>query len=339
MVEKILLRGETLPRDWACDGTTGYDFMNDVSALQHDAAGEAPLATAWASLSGRPADFAPEEQAARREIVARSFSAQLEACAAALPPGEIARPTLRRVLTELLAHFPVYRTYGADGALSPVDRKVLRQAADGARKTCLATDRWAVDAVLRLFGSPAGKPALARFQQLSAPVAAKAVEDTAFYRYGRLLSRNDVGFDVETFSLDAAAFHARVSARAAGHPHAMLATATHDHKRGEDVRARLAVLSGMADEWARLQAGWVAASKPLCTDGAPAAGDVAMLLQTIVGAWPIDLDRRRSRGPHGIRRAPGGVAAEGAARGQAVQRLGGRRRGLRGRRAAASPWR
>ena len=162
--------------------------------------GEAPLAAAWAALSGRPAGFAPEEQAARREIVARSFSAQLEACAAAFPPGEIARPTLRRVLTELLAHFPVYRTYGADGALSPVDRTVLQQAADGARRTCLATDRWAVDAVLRLFGSPAGTLAMARFQQLSAPVAAKAVEDTAFYRYGRLLSRNDVGFDVETFS-------------------------------------------------------------------------------------------------------------------------------------------
>ena len=126
---------------------------------------------------------------------------------------------MRRVLTELLAHFPVYRTYGTDGALSPVDRTVLQQAADGARRTCLATDRWAVDAVLRLFASPAGTLAMARFQQLSAPVAAKAVEDTAFYRYGRLLSRNDVGFDVETFSLDAAAFHARVLARAAGHPH------------------------------------------------------------------------------------------------------------------------
>jgi len=84
VVEKILLRGETLPSDWNCDGTTGYDFMNDVSALQHDAAGEACLAEAWASLSGRPADFAPEEQAARREVVARSFSAQLEACAGRL---------------------------------------------------------------------------------------------------------------------------------------------------------------------------------------------------------------------------------------------------------------
>jgi malto-oligosyltrehalose synthase len=284
VVEKILLRGESLPRDWDCDGTTGYDFMNDVSALQHDAAGEACLAEAWSALSGRPADFAPEEQAARREIVARSFSAQLEACAMALPPGEIPRPTLRRVLTELLAHFPVYRTYGAGGA-------VLQRAADGARKTCLATDRWAVDPVLSLLtASPDNALALARFQQLSAPVAAKAVEDTAFYRYGRLLSRNDVGFDVETFAFDAASFHARVAVRAASHPHAMLATATHDHKRGEDVRARLAVLSSMADEWAALQARWIEASAPLRRDGAPYAGDIALLLQTIAGAWPFDLE-------------------------------------------------
>ena len=92
VVEKILLRGETLPRDWACDGTTGYDFMNDVSALQHDASGEACLADAWSSLSGRPAAFAPEERAARREIVARSFSAQLEACAAETPRSSAHNP-------------------------------------------------------------------------------------------------------------------------------------------------------------------------------------------------------------------------------------------------------
>ncbi len=290
VVEKILLRGETLPGDWDCDGTTGYDFMNDVSALQHDAAGEACLAGAWASLSGRPADFASEEQAARREIVARSFSAQLEACATALPRGEIALPTLSRVLTELLAHFPVYRTYGAGGA-------VLQRAAEGARKTCLATDRWAVDRVLRLLATPPGNArALVRFQQLSAPVAAKAVEDTAFYRYGRLLSRNDVGFDVETFASDGAAFHVRVALRSAGHPRAMLATATHDHKRGEDVRARLAVLSGMAGEWAALQARWVEASAQLCSGGAPGAGDTALLLQTIVGAWPLDLEPADRKG-------------------------------------------
>jgi (1->4)-alpha-D-glucan 1-alpha-D-glucosylmutase len=292
VVEKILLRGETLPHDWDCDGTTGYDFMNDVSALQHDVAGEACLAEAWAALSGRPADFAPEEQAARREIVARSFSAQLEACARALPRGEIPLPTRRRVLTELLAHFPVYRTYGTGGAvLERADGAVLQRAAEDAHRTCLATDRWAVDAVVRLLATPAGNArALVRFQQLSAPVAAKAVEDTAFYRYGRLLSRNDVGFDVETFASDAAAFHARVALRAAGHPQAMLATATHDHKRGEDVRARLAVLSSMAREWAALQARWIEASAPLRTAGAPCAGDIALLLQTVVGAWPLDLD-------------------------------------------------
>ncbi len=292
VVEKILLRGETLPRDWDCHGTTGYDFMNDVSALQHDAAGEACLAEAWAALSGRPADFAPEEQAARREIVARSFSAQLEACARALPRGEIPLPTVRRLLTELLAHFPVYRTYGAGGAaLASADGAVLQRAAEGARRTCLATDRWAVDPVLRrLAASPGNAQALGRFQQLSAPVAAKAVEDTAFYRYGRLLSRNDVGFDVETFASDATGFHAAVAQRAAGHPHAMLATATHDHKRGEDVRARLAVLSSMAREWTALQARWIEVSAPLCRDGAPYAGDIALLLQTVVGAWPLDLD-------------------------------------------------
>jgi len=289
VVEKILLRGERLPLDWACDGTTGYDFMNDVSALQHDARGEESLGAAWASLSGRPAGFAPEEELARREIVARSFSAQLDACAAAFSGGELAPTTLRRVLAELLVHFPVYRTYGVAGCLSADDRAILAQAADGAHRTCLATDRWAIAPVVGLFQSPDKAHAVARFQQLSAPVAAKSVEDTAFYRYGRLVSRNDVGFDVETFSLSAEAFHARVQARAKDHPRALLATATHDHKRGEDVRARLAVLSEMAGEWPALQKRWVEALRPLCQHGSPAPGDIAMLMQTIIGAWPFDL--------------------------------------------------
>ncbi|MPZ33953.1 MAG: malto-oligosyltrehalose synthase [Rhodospirillales bacterium] len=294
VVEKILLSGETLPADWGCDGTTGYDFMDEVNALQHDAAGEHVLAEAWSALSGRPADFADEAEPARREILARSFGAQLDACAAAFaapsPDSELARPMLRRVLGELLAHFPVYRTYGRDGVLSAADRAVLDRAAAGARRTCLATDRWAIDPLLRLFAEPERARAVARFQQLSAPIAAKAVEDTGFYRYGRLLSRNDVGFDAGTFALDADAFHRRMQRRRADWPRALLATATHDHKRGEDGRARLAVLSGMAMEWAALQRSLVEDSRPLCRDGAPSASDVALLLQTIVGAWPFDLD-------------------------------------------------
>ncbi len=296
VVEKILLAGESLPADWGCDGTTGYDFMDEVNALQHDAAGERVLAEAWSALSGRPADFAFEEEPARREILARSFGAQLDACAASFAGGELSTPLLRRILGELLAHFPVYRTYGRDGVLSAADRAVLDRAAAGARRTCLATDRWAIDPVLRRFGERDRARGLARFQQLSAPIAAKAVEDTGFYRWGRLLSRNDVGFDPATFALDADAFHRRMQVRRTDWPRALLATATHDHKRGEDVRARLAVLSGMAAEWAALQRDWVEASRPLARNGAPGPGDVALLLQTIVGAWPFDLEAGDSAG-------------------------------------------
>jgi (1->4)-alpha-D-glucan 1-alpha-D-glucosylmutase len=311
VVEKILLRGESLAVDWQCDGTTGYDFMNDASALQHDGDGEKVLAETWAAISGRPASFAPEEQAARREIVARSFFAQLDACAASfqgLLGRELARPAFRRALAELLVHFPVYRTYGAGSTLSSEDAAVLRRAGAGAIQTCLATDRWAVAAILDALTGPTAddaaaqhrRRAVARLQQLSAPVAAKSVEDTAFYRYGRLLSRNDVGFDVEWFCLEPADFHTRVLARQTTHPNAMLATATHDHKRGEDVRARLAVLSEMAGEWTALLSRWIDASAPLrgYAGGrdAPSAGDAAMLLQTIVGAWPIDLDLENREG-------------------------------------------
>jgi len=285
VVEKILLRGEILPAAWGCDGTTGYDFMDEVSALQHDPAAEPVLAAAWAALSGRPADFATEEEAARREIIARSFSAPLEACLGAFDPGEdsdLSRPALRRALTELLVHFPVYRSYGTSG-----DEPYLKQAADAAKKSGLPGDRWVIDWLHERMREPGG--AVTRFQQLSAPIAAKSVEDTAFYRYGRLLSRNDVGFDIERFGDGAADFHTRMQRRRATQPHGMLATATHDHKRGEDVRARLTVLSERPTEWAQRQARWIEQCALLRRDGMPDPGDIAMLLQTIVGAWPLDL--------------------------------------------------
>ena len=138
---------------------------------------------------------------------------------------------------------------------------------------------------MRLFTDGTGDDrAVARFQQLSAPVAAKAVEDTGFYRYGRLLSRNDVGFDAHRFGSAPADFHAAMTRRQINEPHAMLATATHDHKRGEDVRARLAVLSEMPARWSRLLQEWTVHFTTICAD------DAAMLLQTIVGAWPLELE-------------------------------------------------
>ena len=301
VVEKILLHGETLSPEWNCDGTTGYDFMNDVNAVQHERAGESVLNSVWHSVSGRSGEFEPEERAARREILRRSFSAQLDACAAtfhklAQAQGrELTRAALRRVLTELLVHFPVYRAYGTAQERPARDIPFLDIATAGAASTIVPADRIALDALRDWLTGTTDEPscsvtlarAVAQFQQLSAPVAAKAVEDTAFYRYGRLISRNDVGFDAATLGTDAAQFHDTVLRRQTGTPHAMLATATHDHKRGEDMRARLAVISEYAEDWAIALPGWIAQCRLLQGDTHP--GDIAILLQTIIGAWPLDL--------------------------------------------------
>jgi (1->4)-alpha-D-glucan 1-alpha-D-glucosylmutase len=288
VVEKILLGGESLPPEWQCDGTTGYDFMDQVSAVQHDSAAAAPLAMVWAELTGRSAHFELEEQAARREILARSFGAQLDACVASFaahtPIEDVSRPALRRAVTELLVHFPVYRTYATADERPAADEAFLSKAVAGAKKTGFASDGWLFDLLHHWFRDKAqSAEPLRRFQQLSAPIAAKSVEDTAFYRYGRLLSRNDVGFDPHRFASAPATFHAEMQRRQATMPAAMLATATHDHKRGEDMRARLAVMSERAGAWARHLQDWTARLAPLQAD------DAAMLLQTIVGAWPLDL--------------------------------------------------
>jgi malto-oligosyltrehalose synthase len=310
VVEKILAHGESLPAEWLADGTTGYDFMDEVSAVLHDAEGEVPLRDAWQRVSGRPGDFEAEETLARRQILERSFAAQREALVETLEAiaqndlttRDYSRAAIRRCATEILVAFRVYRIYARVGHTSAADNTFLDQAVTRAAASCLPGDREVLEALgAWLSGRRVDPPldrlqnvALARFQQLSAPLSAKAVEDTAFYRYGRLLSRNDVGFDPRVFALSTVDFHSRMSARATALPNAMLATATHDHKRGEDVRARLAVLSEMPRDWARAVARWLAASAPHRTSDAgtlmPTAGDLAILFQTLVGAWPLDLD-------------------------------------------------
>jgi (1->4)-alpha-D-glucan 1-alpha-D-glucosylmutase len=307
VIEKILTGDETLRTDWAVDGSTGYDFMNQVNAWLHQPAGEAPLGTLWAELSGRPAAFEPEALAARRELLARSFSAQTDATVAAL--HSVARHTLttrdvsaaaiRRALVELLIHFPAYRTYALGASSDPADTAHMAQALAGARTTCRREDVPVLDLLAGWLGglpldqasggADARRIAIRRFQQLSAPLAAKAIEDTAFYRYGRLLSRNDVGFDPAVFASDTAHFHRLCADRQRHFPAALLATATHDHKRGEDLRARLAVLSERPAEWRRSVLHWRELNAPLRGGSAPSAGDEAMLYQMLVGAWPIDL--------------------------------------------------
>ena len=344
VVEKILGVGETMPTDWGVDGTSGYDFMDQVSAVQHDPEAERSLAFFWSAVSGRPADFATEEALARRQILERGFDAQLEATAttlhrlARLDPltRDTTQPAIRRALLALLAHFPVYRTYNAGAPRSPGDKAAFAKALEAAKADAPISlhpvldriDRWLGGEDEHKPGADLRQTATRRFQQLSAPVAAKAVEDTAFYRYGRLLSRNDVGFDARLLGSEPAEFHAANAARAADFPNALLATATHDHKRGEDVRARLAVLSEIPDAWQAAVQGWMQHNAALRrTDqsvprrrGAALPDDRRRLAHGPVA--------RRSRGLQGIRGAPGRMAAEGHPRGQTARRLDRAGRGL-----------
>jgi (1->4)-alpha-D-glucan 1-alpha-D-glucosylmutase len=296
VVEKILGRDEALPAEWQCDGTTGYDFMDQIAAVLHDPAGESLLARQWERTSGRGAEFSTEEEMARREILDRSFSAQLEGLVSALDRfscdvhalDDMSRPSLRRATIEILVATRIYRTYDGDEA----SRARLMEAVARARCTCLRMDRDVVVKVGEWLGAnicdaPPGQiDAIRRFRQLSAPLAAKAVEDTAFYRYGPLLSRIDVGFDPRRFAIDVADFHRASTRRGKMHPSSLLATATHDHKRGEDVRARLAVLSEIPQEWASKLLGWIKQSSEFPGGGTVSPGDIAILFQTIVGAWP-----------------------------------------------------
>jgi (1->4)-alpha-D-glucan 1-alpha-D-glucosylmutase len=316
VVEKILAPRERLPADWLTDGTTGYDFMDQVSGVLHDADGEAALTHLWTSLTGRAWDFETEEHAARRQILQDNLASELNATAAAL--HRIARRDLatrdhtltaiRRALTEILVHFPVYRIYAGRAGRSDVDVQVMDRALAGAHRTFRAADRALLDVVRRWLSDEAPRGvaagakrnervrAMVRFQQLSAPTAAKSVEDTSFYRYGRLLSRNEVGSNPSQFSIPVAAFHAACLERQKRLPGAMLATATHDHKRGEDTRARLAVLSEIPAEWETALNRWMRLNAIIRKDNAPSAADEIMLYETLVAAWPLGLRAEDAEG-------------------------------------------
>jgi (1->4)-alpha-D-glucan 1-alpha-D-glucosylmutase len=324
-IEKILAPHETLLTDWLTDGTTGYDFMDEVAGVLHDPAGEARLTEIWTTHTGRPGDFEEEARPARRQIVREILFSELFATSAAL--HRIARRDLRtrdhtltairRVLQEVLVHFPVYRIYAGIGGISETDRRVLDWATAGARRTIRSADHplldlmdgWLSGAGMReTTAGPRRQErlrAMVRFQQLSAPTAAKSIEDTAFYRYGRLLSRNEVGSEPSRFALAPAAFHAANRDRRKNFPRALLATATHDHKRGEDTRIRLAVLSEIPEEWDAALARWTRLNASLRReiDGLPApdGADELMLYQMLVAAWPLDLSPDDAAGVEAFR--------------------------------------
>ncbi len=308
-VEKILGEGETLREDWKVDGTTGYEFMNQLSLLQHDPQGFEPLAELWTRHSGRPAAFIEEAWLARQQILNGSLAGDFESVAQALlqvarddvMTRDLTLGAIRRALQELIVHFPVYRTYISARGRSENDDVFFLQALAGARSTLSEGDWPVLDHLEKWLGGqpwrhrPIGrerkilKHACVRFQQLTSPAAAKAVEDTAFYRSAVLLSRNDVGFSTEQFSAPVAAFHTVNQQRLQTFPDNLLATATHDHKRGEDTRARLAVLSECAPWYVEQVEHWRTLAAPLREDAnSPSAGDELILYQVLLGSWPLD---------------------------------------------------
>jgi len=319
-VEKILGHSEQLPSGWNVDGTTGYEFMNQVSLLQHDPCGELQLFDLWGSISGRTGTFKDEVKEARRLVLGASLAGDVEMVAQGLL--QIARTdiitrdftlgAIRRALIELVVNFPVYRTYASAFGRSAQDQQFFNEALAGAKLTLPEADWPLLEHLDKWLGGepfhnlPPGETrhlrqtVLARFQQLTSPAAAKAVEDTACYRSAVLLSRNDVGFNPQCFSASLMQFHQDIAARANGLSTGLLTTATHDHKRGEDTRARLAVISERPNWFAEKVRDWRAQAASLrveLPDGtAPSPGDELMLFQTLLASWPLDLELEDEQG-------------------------------------------
>ncbi len=278
LVEKILEPGEALPPTWATAGTTGYDVMALVDRVLTDPAGERPLDDLETRLRGEPVDWHAMIHDTKRAVADDVLSSEVRRIArevarveASLEPVESFEQVVDAV-AELLACFPVYRSY------LPLGREHLEQAFTAARehRPDLGTTFDALEPVLFDGASDAAQ----RFQQTSGMVMAKGVEDCAFYRWSRLTSLNEVGGDPSVFSVAPDDFHAAMSTRQVEWPHAMTAGSTHDTKRGEDVRARIAVLAEMPERWAS------ALDRLLALAPLPDAGFGSLLWQAVVGAWP-----------------------------------------------------
>jgi (1->4)-alpha-D-glucan 1-alpha-D-glucosylmutase len=306
VVEKILEGSESLPGDWECAGTTGYDALLRVGGLLVDPAGRAPLVTLYTQLTGEPTDFAEVVEAAKRDVVEHGLYAEVnrlvevlaDICQQDVALRDHTRRSLRESLVELLVAFPTYRAYVVPGEEPPARSVAIVEGAADRARPHLAEERHATlslvrDAALgRLGRGRLRDEFVVRFQQTCGPVMAKGMEDTAFYRWFPLAALNEVGGDPAHFGVSVDDWHSWCAARQASWPAAMTALSTHDTKRSEDVRARLAALSELPEEWGRAITEWRAAAAPYrSADGWPDANTEYLLWQTIVGAWPLTADR------------------------------------------------
>jgi (1->4)-alpha-D-glucan 1-alpha-D-glucosylmutase len=311
VAEKIAAGHERVPESWPVHGTTGYRFANVVNGLFVDTGSRARLDRIYRAFTGEDAAFEDVVYACKRVILRNALASELNVLAnrvsriaqADRSTRDFTLNSLRQALTEVIACFPVYRTYVAD-KVSAQDRRFIEWAVARARQRSQASDVSIFDFLLVTLLARVraeSDPQLAaqvrtfalKFQQVTAPVTAKGVEDTAFYRYNRLVSLNEVGGDPDRFGFTLAAFHGASQDRAARWPHTMLATSTHDGKRSEDVRARIDVLSEMSAAWRLSLRRWgrINKSRKVEVDGvpAPSANDEYLLYQTLLGSWPTEM--------------------------------------------------
>jgi (1->4)-alpha-D-glucan 1-alpha-D-glucosylmutase len=308
VAEKILEADERLPADWEVAGTTGYDFLNDALGVLLDADAENGLTATYAEFTRAETSFhavaVDSQRSAARTLLAADLGRLIELLERCAPhDARLAadRSRLSESVALLAASMPVYRTYLTDEDAGATDRDRVNIEQAAAEASRLRPDlsptplNAVVDALLlRTPGAPrAAREFAIRFQQYSSPVMAKGVEDTSFYRYNRLIALNEVGGDPARFGVSPESFHARCARRAAQWPSAMVTTATHDTKRSEDVRARLAVLTECPDAWAKLVAELHAINERRSPELIATVDENAayLLYQTLVGAWPISADR------------------------------------------------
>lgn len=308
VTEKILAQHERLPESWPVQGTTGYEFAALATGWLVDSSSERALTRTYQHFIEKSPTFEDLAYHSRKLVMRISLAPEVEGLATELDrlaqldrhTADFTRPALREAIMEVIACFPVYRTYISARGVREEDQRVVDWAVSVARKRSLAADVSVFDFLREvLLVSPKREvPASRRaamlefamkFQQVTAPVTAKGVEDTALYRFNRLVCLNEVGCDPRRFGVSGQAVHQENAERARNWPHCMLATSTHDTKRSEDVRARIAVLSEMPDKWRQHLARWsrLNRSKRLQVHDAPAPDrdDEYLIYQTLLGIW------------------------------------------------------
>jgi (1->4)-alpha-D-glucan 1-alpha-D-glucosylmutase len=323
VVEKILGHDELLRREWPVQGTTGYEFMNLLNGLFVDAANGQALRELYAEFTGARVRFTDLVYECKRLILKAAMSSELYVLSRRLTriaersryTRDFTQNSLHHALTEVIACFPVYRTYirRTQATVSPDDRLNIDAAVRAAKRRNPAEDTSVFDfiASLLLLKDPRGTDAheraerrdfALRFQQLTSPVTAKGLEDTAFYRFYPLASLNEVGGEPAIIGVPSERFHERNRDRQETWPHALSATSTHDTKRGEDTRARINVLSEIPEEWNRALHRWREMNRGRKVSfeaaAAPDANEEYLIYQTLVGTWPLEGVTDENRGDY-----------------------------------------